>query len=199
MLHVETDPKTSRRIRMTLKRLNFPSAEKERAWTRAQLETERDIQRGVASQQDVLASMTTNASNPVVTPRADGLQYRQRMDDTLRQAIEQADLPGLVGHYYPDSGAQPGRKEDVFAVWRGDEHASFSLFRGDDGVWLYYDHRTHETGNAFGFLVDICGLSKAEAAARLKTVCVSESLPPSAPLPRRRRGKGQDSSRGRRV
>ena len=103
--------------------------------------------------------MTTATISPVVAPRADGLQYRQRMDDALRDAIERTDLPGLVGRYYPDSGARPGRKEVVFAVWRGDEHESFSLFRGDGGTWLYRDHRTRETGNAFGFLTDICGLS----------------------------------------
>lgn len=90
------------------------------------------------------------------------------MEDTLRDAIQAADLPALVGHYYPDSGAQPGRKRVVLAVWRGEENESFSLFRGEGGTWLYHDHRTRESGNAFGFLTDICGLSKAEAAEQLK-------------------------------
>ena len=96
------------------------------------------------------------------------LKYPQRMDDALRTAIQVADLPALVGHYYPDSGAQPGRKRVVLAVWRNEENESFSLFRGEGGIWLYHDHRTRESGNAFGFLTDICGLSKAEAAERLK-------------------------------
>ncbi len=124
----------------------------------------------------------------VVRRRADALQYRQGMDDTLQNAIERADLPELVAHFYPDSGAQPGRKGVVFAVWRGDEHESFSLFRAAGGRWLYHDHRTRETGNAFGFLVDICGLTKAEAAAQLKAGGAGEVVrPPSG----RRRGKAR--------
>ncbi len=123
----------------------------------------------------------------VVRRHADALQYRQ-MDDMLQNAIERADLPELVAHFYPDSGAQPGRKGVVFAVWRGDEHESFSLFRAAGGRWLYYDHRTRETGNTFGFLVDICGLSKAEAAAQLKARGVGEEVrSPSG----RRRGKAR--------
>lgn len=104
----------------------------------------------------------------VVPPRSNGLKYPSPMDDALPTAIDQADLPALVGRYYPDSGARAGRKGVVFAVWRGDEHASFSLFKSDAGRWLYRDHRTCESGNAFGFLTDICGLSRAEAAAWLK-------------------------------
>ena len=128
--------------------------------------------------------------NSVVPQRAAGLQCRQHMDmdDGLQKAIERADLPGLVGHYYPDSGAQPGRKAVVNAVWRGDEHASFSLFRAAGGRWLYHDHRTRETGNAFGFLVDICGLTKAEAAEQLKAGA-GEPVARVAPLPGRRWGK----------
>ncbi len=104
----------------------------------------------------------------VVPPRSNGLKYPSTMDDALPTAIDQADLPALVGRYYPDSGARPGRKGVVFAVWRGDEQASFSLFRSDAGRWLYRDHRTCESGNAFGFLTDICGLTRAEAAGWLK-------------------------------
>ncbi len=122
--------------------------------------------------------MTAATTSALVTPRGGALKYRQRMDDALRMAIEQTDLPDLVGRYYPDSGAQPGRKEVVFAVWRGDEHESFSLFKGDGGTWLYRDHRTRESGNAFGFLTDICGLSKAEAAAQLKAGAGAEPPPP---------------------
>lgn len=113
------------------------------------------------------------------------------MDDALRDAIERTDLPGLVGRYYPDSGATPGRKEVVFAVWRGDERESFSLFRGDGGTWLYRDHRTRETGNAFGFLTDICGLSKAEAAEQLKAGAGANPLVPSPQLPAKRKRKAR--------
>jgi len=105
------------------------------------------------------------------------------MDDELRAAIERTDLPELVSRYYPDSGARAGRKEAVFAVWRGDRHESFSLFRGSSGVWLYRDHRTRETGNAFGFLTDICGFSKAEAAEQLKAGVATSPLEGMATLP----------------
>ena len=81
-----------------------------------------------------MVTMTTATTSGVAAPRADGLQLRQRMDDVLRDAIERTDLPGLVGRYYPDSGASPGRKDVVFAVWRGDEHESFSLFKGEGGT-----------------------------------------------------------------
>ncbi len=87
----------------------------------------------------------------------------------LREAIGKADLPALVAHYYPESGAKAGVQSVVKAVWRGDENPSFSLFRGEqDDTWLYRDHATGETGNAFGFLVDILKLPKAEAAEALK-------------------------------
>lgn len=134
--------------------------------------------------------MTTGTTRSLATSGAGALQYRQRMDDPLREAIEQTDLPALVERYYPDSGAHPGRKETVCAVWRGDEHESFSLFRGPGGTWLYRDHRTGETGNAFGFLTDICGLSKAEAAKQLKVGEENRAVP-AAPVPvkRSRRAK----------
>lgn len=133
--------------------------------------------------------MTAATTRALVTPRGGALKYRQRMDDALRDAIERTDLPGLVGRYYPDSGASPGRKEVVFAVWRGDEHESFSLFKGEGGTWLYRDHRTRESGNAFGFLTDICGLSKAEAAVQLKAGAGAEPPPPQLPTKRGRKAK----------
>ena len=116
-------------------------------------------------------------------PASSALQYSPRMDDALRRAIERTDLPALVGHYYPDSGAESGRKDVVFAVWRGDKHPSFSLFRGDAGTWLYRDHRTRETGNAFGFLTGICAFTKAEAAAQLKAGTWEDVRPAPGSLP----------------
>ncbi len=93
----------------------------------------------------------------------------QKNPQALREAIETTDLPALVAHHYPESGAKPGVEGAVKAVWRGDEHPSFSLFKSEDGgTWLYRDHATGEKGNAFGFLVDILQLPKAEAAEALK-------------------------------
>lgn len=88
--------------------------------------------------------------------------------DSLRDAIHATDLPALVAHHYPESGAKPNTKGAVKAVWRGDENPSLSLFQAEDGTWLYRDHGTNETGNSFGFLVDILGLSKKDAAEAIK-------------------------------
>lgn len=87
--------------------------------------------------------------------------------DPLREAIDTIDLPALVAHYYPDSGAAPGKRGAVFAVWRGDRHKSFSLFISRSGSWLWRDHGTGESGNSYRFLTDIAGFSRAEAAAML--------------------------------
>ncbi len=96
--------------------------------------------------------------------------YQDEKNDpqVLHDAIEATDLPALVAHHYPESGAKPGVEAAVKAVWRGDENPSFSLFRNKNGdTWLYRDHATGAAGNAFGFLVDILQLPKAEAAAVL--------------------------------
>ena len=107
----------------------------------------------------------------VVAAQPTPVQPREEQNDpqALREAIETTDLPALVAHHYPESGAKPGIEAAVKAVWRGDENPSFSLFKSEDGgTWLYRDHGTGEKGNAFGFLVDILKMSKAEAAEALK-------------------------------
>ena len=107
----------------------------------------------------------------VVAAQPTSVQPREEQNDpqALREAIETTDLPALVAHHYPESGAKPGVESAVKAVWRSDENPSFSLFRSEDGgTWLYRDHGTGETGNAFGFLVDILQLPRAEAAEALK-------------------------------
>ena len=98
----------------------------------------------------------------------------------LREAIETTDLPALVAHYYPESGARPGVEGAVKAVWRGDENPSFSLFKSKDGgTWLYLDHGTGDKGNACGFLVDILQLPKAESAEALRGGEVITSYTPA--------------------
>ncbi len=107
----------------------------------------------------------------VVAAQPTPVQPREEKNDSqaLREAIETTDLPALVAHHYPESGAKPGVEAAVKAVWRGDENPSFSLFRSKDGgTWLYRDHGTGEKGNAFGFLADILQMPKAEAAEALK-------------------------------
>lgn len=107
----------------------------------------------------------------VVAAQPTPVQLREEQNDpqALREAIETTDLPALVAHHYPESGAKSGIEAAVKAVWRGDENPSFSLFRSEDGsTWLYRDHATGEKGNAFGFLVDILQMPRAEAAEALK-------------------------------
>ena len=107
----------------------------------------------------------------VVAAQPTSVQPREEKNDpqALRKAIEATDLPALVAHYHPEIGARPGVEGAVKAVWRGDENPSFSLFRSEDGgTWLYRDHGTGEKGNAFGFLVDILQMPKAEAAEALR-------------------------------
>lgn len=106
-------------------------------------------------------------TDEVVAAQPASVQSREAQNDpqALREAIETTDLPALVAHHYPESGAKPGVESAVKAVWRGDENPSFSLFKSEDGgTWLYRDHATGEKGNAFGFLVDILQLPRAEAA-----------------------------------
>ena len=118
---------------------------------------------------DVL--MAVFPTEEVVTAQPASVKSREKQNDpqALREAIETTDLPALVAHHYPESGAKPGIEAAVKAVWRGDENPSFSLFRSKNGgAWLYRDHGTGEKGNAFGFLVDILQLPRAEAAEALK-------------------------------
>jgi hypothetical protein len=116
------------------------------------------------------------AQSASVKPRV-----KQNDSQALRDAIEATDLPALVAHHYPESGAKPGVASAVKAVWRGDENPSFSLFRSNNGgTWRYRDHATGETGNAFGFLVDILQMPKAEAA---ETFMVDAFTTPRTPAP----------------
>lgn len=117
-------------------------------------------------------------------PRERKQPVSQDNHDTLRDAIQKADLPALVAHHYPDSNAKPGKAGVVKAIWRGDENPSFSLFQAEEGTWLYRDHGTGETGNSFGFLIDILGVSKQEAAEAIKALTfTSLNLPPMKVVP----------------
>ena len=87
--------------------------------------------------------------------------------DALTEAVENTDLPALIAELYPDSGARPGRKGNVRAVWRDDVNASLSLFPKPSGVWMWKDHGTDESGNALDFLL-LAGYGKRDAAELLK-------------------------------
>jgi hypothetical protein len=117
------------------------------------------------------ALMTVFPTKEAGAAQPASVQPREVQNDpqALREAIEMTDLPALVAHHYPESGAKPGIESAVKAVWRGDENPSFSLFKSNNGgAWLYRDHGTGEKGNAFGFLVDILQMPRAEAAEALK-------------------------------
>ncbi len=81
--------------------------------------------------------------------------------DNLTRALELIDLPTLVLELYPESGATPGKPCKCLATWRGEKNKSFSLFQ--NGVWLFKDHATGQSGNAFQFLTEIAGFNKQEA------------------------------------
>ena len=85
--------------------------------------------------------------------------------DNLTRALELVDLPTLVLELYPESGATPGKPCKCLATWRGEKNESFSLFKND--IWLFKDHATGQSGNAFQFLTEIASLGKQEAAEYL--------------------------------
>lgn len=91
-------------------------------------------------------------------------RYSEADADVLTNAIDAVDLPALVADAYPNSGAQPGRQAVVRAEWRGDQHPSFSLYRSRDGIWMFKDHATGDTGSAWHFLTVIAGMGNQEAA-----------------------------------
>ena len=85
--------------------------------------------------------------------------------DNLTIALEHVDLPSLVLELYPESEATPNKPCVCLAVWRGEKNKSFSLFQ--NSIWLFKDHATGQSGNAFQFLTEIAGFSKQEAAEHL--------------------------------
>jgi hypothetical protein len=92
-------------------------------------------------------------------------------DDHLEQAIEAADLPALILEKFPDAGGHRGTfqqatRATLCAVWRGEKSPSVSLTL-KSGRWLWHDHGTHEGGNAFQFLVRVCGFTPGQAAQEL--------------------------------
>lgn len=90
------------------------------------------------------------------------------MADSLTAAVNAADLPSLIAEDFPESGARPGKGGAFKAVWRGDRNPSGSLWKNDNGTWMFKDHGEGEAGTAFDYLTTVLSLSAAEAAQRLK-------------------------------
>jgi hypothetical protein len=89
-------------------------------------------------------------------------------DDTLSRAIQQTDLPALLEQLYPESRAMAGRAGRVKRAWVSDsQDFNASLKRFPDGVWHLHDFVNNVGHDAFSFLVDIVGLTKAQAAQKL--------------------------------
>ena len=84
----------------------------------------------------------------------------------LNIALQKVDLASLILEYFPDCEAKPNEVCKFLATWRGEKNKSASLFK-PNGVWLWRDHAADKSGNAFNFLVDIVGLSKQEAVAKI--------------------------------
>lgn len=87
--------------------------------------------------------------------------------DTLTEAINVTDLPGLIHEFYPDSRAKSNREGVIFAAWRGNENTPAVSLSKVNGRWLWKDHATDEGGSAFEWLVQARGMDRQEAATFL--------------------------------
>ena len=86
---------------------------------------------------------------------------------TLREAVQAADLPAILERLAPESGARAGKRGRIKCVWRGGTDDSGNLFQVRGGAWKPHDFVTGETLNAFDVLIQIGGMTKAQAAAEL--------------------------------
>lgn len=86
---------------------------------------------------------------------------------SLTEAIRAADLPAILERIAPDCGARAGKRGRVKCVWRGGTDDSGNLFQVRSGQWKLHDFVTEQTWDAFDVLVQIGGMTKAQAAAEL--------------------------------
>lgn len=86
---------------------------------------------------------------------------------TLREAVQAADLPAILERIAPESGVRAGKRGRVKCVWRGGTDDSGNLFKNRAGQWKLHDFVTEQTWDAFDVLVQIGGMTKAQAAAVL--------------------------------
>lgn len=102
-------------------------------------------------------------------------------DDTLTRAIQEADLPAIVAHHFPDSRAVPSKAGRIIPIWNKSRDFDASLKRYPSGTWRLHCFVTNQDFNAFGFLVSIVGMTKAETAKHLIQLA---GLEPSHTAPR---------------
>jgi hypothetical protein len=109
-------------------------------------------------------------------------------DNTLTQAIQEADLPAMVARHFPDSRAVPNKAGRIIPTWeKRSRDFNASLKRYPDGTWRLHDFVTNQDFNAFGFLVSIVGMTKADAAKYLIQLAGLEersTQPRAKPQPR---------------
>jgi hypothetical protein len=86
---------------------------------------------------------------------------------TLREAVQNADLPAILERLHPECGARAGKRGRVKCVWRGGDDLSGGLFQTRGGIWKLKDFVTGETWDAFDVLTQIGGMTNAQAAAEL--------------------------------
>ena len=86
---------------------------------------------------------------------------------TLREAVKAADLPAILERIAPECGARAGKRGRIKCVWRGGTDYSGNLFQDQSGMWKLHDFVTDQTWDAYDVLVEIGGMSKAQAAAEL--------------------------------
>jgi phage/plasmid primase-like uncharacterized protein len=94
---------------------------------------------------------------------------RPRMNAALETAKERADLREIIADHYPDAGVNPNLfKQRIRAVWRGGDGDNVSLTAKTAHDFVdFVDGIKGKTYNAWTFLTDVAGYSKAEAAAYL--------------------------------
>lgn len=86
------------------------------------------------------------------------------MDEYLRGAIQQADLPALIDEHFPK--ARSGVR--VRCLWRDGRGINAQLYRWNrDQRWRMRDYVSGLDVDAYGFLVDVIGRSKSDAAREL--------------------------------
>ena len=85
-------------------------------------------------------------------------------NDPIVPLIDAFDLPGFIASQYPEMDIEPGRGGLYHAVWRHDQHKSFSIYRKRKGrCWLWFDHGERQGGNIKHFLMLVQNMSEQDA------------------------------------
>ena len=106
--------------------------------------------------------------------------------NNLIKAIDTANLPTLVERYFPEARVNASHKMRIYRPWvTTKQEFDASVRQYPDGVWRLHDFVTNQDLNAWGFLIEIVGLPRREAAKMLLRDAGLESDSPSQPTPQR--------------